>query len=152
MVRSATLLLAALNFLLLVAIGGCGSSSMMNSSNARQLQSLTVTPASADAQNFANGQVQFSAMGMFNMAPTTMMSVPVRWSIGNPFAAQPMPMSMSVGMVPAASIDGNGLAQCNGFTGIATIQATAPADPSMPLSQMSSMTKTVAGMAQLTCP
>jgi hypothetical protein len=151
MVRSATLLLATLGFLLVV-ISGCGGSAMTNSNSTRQLQSLTVTPASADAQNFPNGQVRFTAMGTFNMAPMTVMSMQVRWSIGNPSAAQPMPMSMSAGMSPAASVDGNGLAQCNGFTGIATIQATAPADPNMPLSQMSSMTMTVAGMGQLTCP
>jgi hypothetical protein len=154
MTKSPALLALASLFLILFGLGiaGCGGSGMMNGNNTRQLQSLTVTPASADARNFPSGQVQFTAMGMFNMAPMTMMSPPVRWSIGSPFATQPMPMSMSAGMSPAASVDSNGLAQCNGFTGIATIQATAPADPSMPLSQMGMMTRTVAGMGQLTCP
>jgi hypothetical protein len=148
-------LLAYTSLLLILfelGIAGCGGSATTTGNKTRQLQSLTVTPASADARNFPNGQVQFTAMGMFNMAPRTVMSPPVRWSIGNPFAAQPMPMSMSAGMSPAASVDANGLAQCNGFTGIATIQATAPADPSMPLSQMGMMTRTVAGMGQMTCP
>lgn len=150
MAKSPALLAHTSLLLILFGLGiaGCGGNGMMNSSNTRQLQSLTVTPASADARNFPSGQVQFTAMGTFNMAPMTVMSPPVRWSIGNPFAAQPM----SAGMSPAASVDANGLAQCNGFAGIATIQATAPADPSMPLSQMGMMTRTVAGMAQLTCP
>ncbi|HEX3094394.1 MAG TPA: hypothetical protein VHW72_17290 [Candidatus Angelobacter sp.] len=46
----------------------------------------------------------------------------------------------------------NGLAQCSGFTGMVTIEATAPMDPSMPLSKMTMMTMNVSGMAQLTCP
>jgi hypothetical protein len=37
---------------------GCGSGS--------QLRSVSVSPSAADAKNFANGQVQFSAVGTFN--------------------------------------------------------------------------------------
>jgi hypothetical protein len=46
----------------------------------------------------------------------------------------------------------NGVAQCNGFTGIAAVQAAAPADLNVPVSQMNGMMGTVIGMAQLTCP
>jgi hypothetical protein len=118
---------------------------MMN--NPRQLTSLMVTPSAADAQKFPNGQVQFMATGAFNMAPMSVMSPVVRWSIGNPFAT-PTPMPMS----PSPSIDANGVAQCNGFVGIATIEATAPADPNASISQMNVMTRNVSGMAQLICP
>ena len=108
----------------------------------RQLESIMVSPASADAKN-SNGMVQFSAMGTFNMAPISA-TPQVRWSIGNPFSGQPVPLGVS--------IDANGLAMCSGFNGMVQIMATAPADPNMPLSQMSTMTMNVSGMAQLTCP
>ncbi len=131
------LLAAAAIFLLTVS---CGGRSMMMT--ARQLESIMVSPASADAKN-SNGMVQFSAMGTFNMAP--MSATPaVRWSIGNPFSTQPVPAGVSV--------DTNGLARCSGFNGMVSIMATAPADPNVPLSQMSMMTMNVSGMAQLTCP
>jgi hypothetical protein len=118
----------------------CGGRSMMMST--RQLESIMVSPASADAKN-SNGMVQFSAMGTFNMAPMTA-TPQVRWSIGNPFSAQPVPAGVS--------INANGLAICSGFIGMVEIMATAPMDPSIPLSQMSMMTMNVSGMAQLTCP
>ena len=109
---------------------------------ARQMQSITVSPASADPRN-SGGMVQFTAMGNFNMDPMTA-ATPVRWSVGNPFSAQPVPAGVSVDM--------NGLAQCSGFTGMVMIEATAPMDPSMPLSKMTMSTMNVTGMAQLTCP
>jgi hypothetical protein len=47
-----------------IALGivGCASS--------RQLQSVTLSPVSADAQNFPNGQVSFTATGSFSKAPS----------------------------------------------------------------------------------
>jgi hypothetical protein len=119
----------------------CGGNSMMMASN-RQMQSITVTPMSADAMA-SHGMVQFSAMGNFNMSPMTA-NVAVRWSLGSPFSTQPAPMGVS--------IDQNGLAQCSGFMGMITVQATAPMDPNMSISQMSMSSMNVAGMAQLTCP
>lgn len=120
----------------------------MMMSGTRQLQSLMVTPSAADAQKFPNSQVQFMVTAAFNMAPMSAMSPEVRWSIGSPFAT-PMPMAMSAGQ---PSVSANGVAQCNGFVGIATIEATAPADPSMTISQMNVMTRNVSGMASLICP
>jgi len=125
----------------LLMIVSCGGNSMMTMS-ARQLQSITVSPASADAKN-SGGMVQFMATGNFNMDPM-MVATPVRWSVGNPFSAQPVPAGVSVDM--------NGLAQCSGFMGMVTIEATAPMDPNMPLSKMTMTTMNVTGMAQLTCP
>jgi hypothetical protein len=119
----------------------CGGGSMMMSSN-RQMQSITVTPMSADAMA-SHGMVQFSAMGNFNMSPMSA-NVPVRWSVGNPFSTQPVPAGVSINQ--------NGLAQCSGFIGMITVEATAPMDPNMPLSQMSMNSMNVSGMAQLTCP
>ena len=129
---------AAITFLLSVS---CGGGSMMMTSN-RQMQSITVSPMAADPMS-SNGMVQFTAMGNFNMAPMTA-NVPVRWSLGNPFSTQPAPMGVSINQ--------NGLAQCSGFMGMITVEATAPMDPNMPMSQMSMNTMNVTGMAQLTCP
>ncbi len=130
---------------LLSAIVACSGGMMNSMMTTRQLQSITVTPASATAQSMSNHQVQFSAMGHFNMNP--MSAAPqVLWSIGNPFAAPSMPAPEGV------SINAKGMAQCTTFVGTVAIQATAPMDPNMPLSQMSMMTSNVAGMAQLTCP
>jgi hypothetical protein len=141
MSRSPALVVPAAVVLLGLGALGCGGS--MNS--ARQMQSLTVTPASADAQAFPGGKVQFTATATFNMAPTTVMSSPVLWSIGSPFAPPPMNS-------PAASVDVNGVAQCNGFVGNAIVEATAPTEPEIPLLQMSSTTPMVSGTAQLICP
>ena len=125
----------------LLMIVSCGGNSMMTMS-ARQLQSITVSPASADAKN-SGGMVQFMAMGTYNMAP--MSATPaVRWSLGNPFSLQPVPAGVSIDM--------NGMAQCSGFNGTVEIDATAPMDPNMPLSKMTMTTMNVSGMAQLTCP
>ena len=141
--RSAThkpLFFLAIAAVLLMVVS-CGGNSMMTMS-ARQLQSITVSPTSADAKS-SGGMVQFTATGNFNMDPMMAMT-PVRWSVGNPFSAQPVPAGVSVDM--------NGLAQCSGFTGMVTIEATAPMDPNMPLSKMTMTTMNVSGMAQLTCP
>ncbi|HEY6270902.1 MAG TPA: hypothetical protein VIX19_02790, partial [Terriglobales bacterium] len=156
--RPATFLPAVLTAIVSFAIAGCGGTAMTNgvASSARELESMAVTPAAPDAQAFPNSQVQFMATGMFNMAPTSVMSMQVMWSVGNPpfMSPTPMPMSMSSSMSGAAmpTISANGMAQCNGFVGIATIEATAPANPNTPLSQMNSMMSVVTGRANLTCP
>ncbi len=130
--------LATITFLLTAS---CGGNSMMTMNSTRQMQSITVTPMTADPMA-SSGMVQFTAMGNFNMAPMSA-NVPVRWSLGSPFSMQP-PMGVS--------INANGLAQCSGFMGMITVEATAPMDPSMPLSQMSMNSMNVTGMAQLKCP
>ena len=144
MAKSPALALHTCLFLIFfgLAIAGCGGSTM---SSSRQMQGLTVTPASADAQASPGGKVQFTATGRFNMAPITVMSPPVLWSIGSPFGSPPVNM-------PAASVDANGLAQCNGFVGKVLVEATAPTEPEIPILQMTSMTSTVTGTAQMTCP
>lgn len=138
---------AAFSLLLSLAIIACGKNNMLSGAiMPSQLQSITVTPQNAMAQNFTNKQVQFTANENFDF-PHTSGNTPVLWSIGNPFSmdpTQPTPAGVSV--------NANGLATCTTFSGTVTIEATAPQDPSVPLSQMSMMTKNVSGTAQLTCP
>jgi len=127
----------------LLSILACGGNThVMGALPPRQLMSVTVTPATATAQNTFR-QVQFSAMGSFNMAP--MSAVPqVTWSIADP--------SMMMSVPAGVTINQNGLASCSTFSGMVTVQATASMDPSMSMSQMGMMTSNVTGTAQLTCP
>lgn len=111
---------------------GCGSSST------RMLESVTATPASADAQNFPSGRVQFTPTGIFNKAPTKVTPLPscaVSGATGSCITA----WSTSANTI--ATIDQNGLAQCvPGQSGTATIQVAVSGDgPLM-------------GVAKLTCP
>jgi hypothetical protein len=122
-------------------VAGCGGSTM---NNGRMLQSITVTPASADAQTFPGGKVQFTATGTFSMAPMTAAPA-VMWSIGSPFG-MPSPT------MPQASIDSTGLAQCNAFVGTTLVEATAPTEPEIPLIGMTPSTPAVSGSATLICP
>lgn len=128
-----TFLTLVLSLSLLVS-SGCGSN--------RQLRSITVTPATADAKNFSNSQVQFTATGTYTDGSTSS-SLSVRWSIDNPFNPPPLPTGIS--------LSGSGLAACTGFAGTVTITPTAPMDPSIPITSMTMSTPHVTGTAQLTC-
>ena len=116
----------------------CGSS--------RELTSISVSPATADAQKFPKGQVQFTATGTFSMAPTTVTPLSVTWC---PQATCGVGTPANVGII----IDGNGLAQCEpSFTGTVTIVAEAPRNPGAMIMPMSGMNGMVSGTAQMTCP
>jgi hypothetical protein len=102
---------------------GCGSGSMMNSN--RVLQSMTISPAAADAQNFANGRVQFTATGTFNKPPS-----PQQVTFQPPYTGGWSVMGS--GMQQVATIDATGRAQCvPGAVGKATVVATATANAAM---------------------
>lgn len=140
-----SLLLAFLSFFFLA---GCGS---------RQLQSLTVSPASTTAQG---GQAQFTATGQFNMSPMTMTPASVDWFSSLPACDPPG------GNIPLTLTSQPFTAQCL-QPGIMTVTAVAPMDTSaganvsVPLKVfvdlVLSHTTTqeggfVAATAQLTCP
>ena len=57
---------------------------MLSCGSNRQLQSVTLNPSSADAKNSPNGQVQFTAKGVFSgsSAPVTLTSQDVTWCYG----------------------------------------------------------------------
>jgi hypothetical protein len=87
---------------------GCGASTP------RALQSVVVSPKSAVAHDFQNGQVQFTATGIFNKPPTRVTPFPVAWA-----AFQNT----------IATIDSNGLAQCvPGQVGVVNIEVGLPGD------------------------
>ncbi len=124
-----------LTLALTFAVISCGSGS-----GNRQLQSITITPSSATASG--NATVQFVATGTYSDG-SKVKNLPVLWSIGNPWSLTPIACCVNLSTT--------GIAQCQGGVGSFSIDATAPADPSMPLSMMNMSSNTVGGTAQLMC-
>ncbi|HLK07377.1 MAG TPA: hypothetical protein VKV30_05540 [Candidatus Angelobacter sp.] len=95
-------------------LSGCGGSN-------RQLQSLTVSPASTTAQG---GQAQFTASGQFSSMPMSVSPASVSWWQSPPIIDPPSAM-FGLGLTTQPFT-----AQCSGFTGTITITAIAPTDAS----------------------
>lgn len=109
---------------------GCGSAS-----SPRQLQSMTLAPASADAQNFPNGQVQFTATGMFTQPPSPAPATPASWNLSDP---------------TLATVSQSGIAQCkSGAVGTTEVLALGG---SAPCQGTGCTAPVISATAQLTCP
>jgi hypothetical protein len=124
--------------LLVLATITCGSN--------RQLQTVTLSPPSADAHSFPNGQVNFAATGTFSKPPSPMQlsSKDVTWCAGT--SSGVCAGNINIG----ANVDPNGVAQCQtGFSGTVTVLAGTGGTTSMP--DTGSQLK-IFGSAQLTCP
>jgi len=117
----------------------CGSSTSI-SGLIRQPQSINLSPATADAQNYPDGQVQFIATGHYNTAPYTVSPQSATWGACYQNAT-----------TTAVSVTNGGLAQCaHGASGTYTIFAFV-------MTNCNAITAcgggcTVVGTAQLTCP
>jgi len=136
MSRSRPLFLLSVAILLSMAMLACGSSQ-------RQLTSIALTPATADAQSYPNGQVPFVATGHYNKAPMTAPLQPV-WTV-----------YLLSGQQGNVTISSSGIAQCGaGVVGSFSVLAYAPADPSLPVTNASllSAKKAAVGTAQIICP
>jgi hypothetical protein len=119
-----------------IATIGCGS---MNSTSNRVLQSMTLSPPNADAQS-SQGQVQFTATGMFSKAPSP---APV------PFVV-PYTGTWATSDTNIATITQAGLATCvSGATGAVTINAIASTNSGHGTQGTSTA---VSATAKLTCP
>jgi len=122
---------------LVLVSASCGSGSSMNGS---QLQSITVNPPTADAQNYPNGEVPFEATGNYINPTHKVTPLSARWVACNQNAA-----------TSDASVSESGVAQCaSGAEGTYQINAYV-------MTQCNVLTAcgggcTVAGSAQLTCP
>jgi len=135
--RSLALVLAAVSL-----VAGCGGTVFVASTGGRALVFISVTPSSADPA-LSSGQVIFTAAGTFNTNPTNISPLPgVVWTVDHPaFGGFPD--------LGRASITQDGLAQCGvGFIGTVKVFATAPADPSLPVSLQNQRV----GTATLVCP
>ncbi len=127
----------------LLFLGSLGALSCGSSNSPRLLQSMTLAPAAADAQNFPNGQVQFTATGSFTAPPTPAQVTVATWCVHDSNGC-----TAGVG----ASVDADGVAQCDaGFTGTVTIAALASNGAGAPV-VMGGTGALVTGTAQLTCP
>ena len=122
----AALLIAGLEFV----AGGCGNASPPP----RLLLSVSVTPATANAQTFSGGQVQFAALGTYSQPPSPSPITEPGWSLSD---------------TTIATISQSGLAQCNpGASGVVTVRGSTPA----PCSGTACTAVLLSGTAQLTCP
>jgi hypothetical protein len=139
MTRLGFRLLSLVLSLIILGIVGCGSS--------RQLQSVRLSPATADAQSFPNGQVQFTATGTYSSSPSPVQltSQDVMWCVGST-------SGLCVGNVsPGATVNQNGLAQCvPTFAGTVTILAGTGSSVMMIPDTGSQLA--VFGAAQMSCP
>ena len=82
------------------------------------LETITLNPSIADAQNYPNGQVQFVATGNYMSAPTVVTPLTATWGACNQFQT-----------TTAVTVGSNGLAQCSaGASGTYTVWANVPLD------------------------
>jgi hypothetical protein len=127
---------------LLAALGCGGASFFIAGGNGQLLVVVSVHPNSADAIQFPNGQVPFTAQGTFQSPASVGSLSNVVWTVDRPaFSLLPD--------LGHASINQNGLATCaSGFVGIVQVFATAPADPSLAMSAQNA----IVGTAHLVCP
>lgn len=131
MVRTKVLLPATL-FAISISLlaSSCG-----NGTSPRQLQSMSLSPTSANAQNFPNGQVQFTATGAFTRPPSPAPATVLNWLVAD----------RSI-----ATVTQSGIAQCNsGAVGVTSVNADGG---SAPCSGTGCTAAQIVGTAQLTCP
>ena len=131
----------------LFGLAGAGAAILSCGSRAQhQLQSITLSPANADAQQYPDGQVQFVVTGYYNNAPLTVAPLPATW--GACYQSSP---------TTEISINSTGGAQCGvGAVGTYLIWANDPLPDtgvySCPSTNACGQGCVVSATAQLTCP
>ena len=118
-----------------------------NSSSDRVLQSITLSPATADARDYPGGQVQFTATGFYTTNPETV----------TPLIAGGWGSCYDNGSTTAISISQSGVAQCaSGAVGTFTVWASHSPYPTgatcNAITACGGGCDEVSGTAQLTCP
>lgn len=135
------------SLLALVLAGSLAALSCGASQSQSQLTSIAVSPSTADAQNYPNGEVPFVATGYYSNPTHTVTPLTTAWwtacSNGNP--------------TTDITLSQSGTAQCaSGAKGIYSITATAPttsrACPAITPCGVIVGGCVVNGLAQLTCP
>jgi hypothetical protein len=125
----------ALTFVTISLALGCGSN---------RLTSVSVTPAVADARDFSNGQVPFTASGTYSDSSRLVTVKNLSWCVGSSSGR------CNGNIASAATVNSNGVAQClSGATGTVTVIAGTGGAVTMP---DTGHQLTVFGTAQLTCP
>ncbi|MHB1699564.1 MAG: hypothetical protein ACYCSN_05410 [Acidobacteriaceae bacterium] len=116
--------------------------SLLACGSVSQLESISINPVAATAQDSASGTVQFTATGTYTDGHTVS-PLSVFWGEHAPWIEIPDPGGVTV--------NSNGLAQCTTFKGTVPIVAIAPKNPDMPLFAMTMATPVVSATAHLTC-
>jgi hypothetical protein len=134
-------------FLLVLAIGialACGGGPATTNTTGI-LKSISISPPTADARDYPNGQVQFIATGYYTTPPFQVTPLTATWGA----CCQENPSS-------GVSVSTNGLAQCaSGSVGTFTVWAFAPSNAEVCpafLGPCGTGGCQVTGTAQLTCP
>jgi hypothetical protein len=145
----------SLGFLIIVAwlALACGA----GTSGAHIVQSITLSPSSADAQNYPSGKVAFAATGHYDNAPMTVTPMQANWGAESEFMWSG---SFTYGSANGAvSVDPNGAAQCApSASGTYAVVAWVVQYPNVQGTCGSGNSigepgcNVVQGMAQLTCP
>lgn len=126
---------------------GCG--------NNRQLQSVTVNPASADAKDFSGGKVQFTATGNFggSSIKVPLSSPQIVWCTGTTTSVGGSPVGQCAGSIAQfAFVDQNGVAQCSGPGPTRTTYILAGTASEVAPGPDQGQQLNVFGSGQLTCP
>jgi hypothetical protein len=126
-------------------------------SGSHPLQSITVAPASADAQDYTGGHVPFVATGYYNSSPMTVTPLSANWAAVSEQIVNGILTFASV--TSAVTIDNTGAAHCaTGASGTYAIIAWDQQDPMLKVG-CSSVTdfgepgcNAVQASAQLSCP
>jgi hypothetical protein len=131
---------------LAIAITLAGGSPAGPSNTTGILKSVSISPGSADAQNYPFGLVQFTATGYYTTPPFQVTPLMATW--GACYQNQP---------TTGVSVSSNGLAQCAaGSVGTFTVWAFAPSGSKGPCPLIVNACGgggcQVTGTAQLTCP
>jgi hypothetical protein len=135
------LLSIAVPMTLALLLSSCSSS---NPNIGRVLYSISVTPATADAQNSANGQVIFTATGSYSLAPS-----PAPLTFAAPYAGQFVVANPTNPPATIATVVSTGSStvtvQCaSGESGTVPVVASASAN--------NGTDTVITGSAELTCP
>ena len=120
------------------AIGLCLSCSVP-----ARLDSISISPATATAENSNQGKVQFVATGTYSDG-RVVTPLAVDWGFHAPWVTIPDHVGIGIDHV-------TGLAQCTGYKGTEPVIAIAPVDLAFPLNGMNVGTPAVSASARLTC-
>ncbi len=130
-------------FLIAVATLVCSCSSA-DPNIGRVLYSISVTPATADAQNSPNGQVVFTATGMFSLPPS-----PAPLTFAAPYTGQFIVANPTAPPATVATVVASG-------NSTITVQCATGASVTVPIVASglanNGTDSVITGSAELTCP
>lgn len=133
-------------FFLLLLVLAAAMTVACGSSTSRTLQSVTITPAIADAQNYPGGMVQFTATGTYAAPPSPVTPLAATWG----------ECDQTGNGTSEVSVSTSGLAQCaSGAVGTYKVWAfdfNATGPTCNVANACGGGCGRVTGTAQLTCP